>query len=69
MMNGKYILFHEAIGSMLTAKVHVFSDSVFCTAPGALDSSNASAIWNKKAEAVLKKQQLQEQKRHCKSAD
>ena len=37
------LLLEEPVGSMLTSKVHVFSDSVFCTGPGAL-----------KAEAVMK---------------
>ena len=32
----------EPIGSMLTVKGHVLSDSVFCTGPGALDPTSAS---------------------------
>ena len=40
---------------MLTAKVHVFSDSVFWTGPWALDPISASKNWEKKAEAVMKK--------------
>ena len=35
------------IGIMLTAQVHVFSDSVFCTGPGALDPTSASQMREK----------------------
>ena len=41
-------------GSMLTAKVHVSTNSVFCTGPGALDLIGASTIQEKKAEAVMR---------------
>ena len=30
-------MYYLKIGSLLRAKVHVLSDSVFCTGPGALD--------------------------------
>ena len=48
MMNGKITFFGEPMESMLTAKVHVFSE----VGPGALDASSACVIWKKKAEAV-----------------
>ena len=55
MVTAKYHLsLEETIGSMFTAKVDVFSDSVFCTAPGALVSFSASKNWDRKAEAVMK---------------
>ena len=38
---------------MLTAKVHVFSDSVFCTGPESLDPIWASKIGDKNAEIVI----------------
>ena len=42
MVNGKIIfLIEEPIGSMLIAKVHVFSDAVFCIGTGALVLINA----------------------------
>ena len=37
---------------MLTAKVRVFSDAVFCTCPGALDPNSASKFWEQTAEHV-----------------
>ena len=37
----------EPIGSMLTARDHVFSDSVFCTGLGASDSVSNTKIWNR----------------------
>ena len=40
--------------SMLTAKVHVFSDSVFCTGPGSLDSTSALTFLENTAHAVMK---------------
>ena len=40
---------------MLTAKVHVFSDSVCCTGPGARAEKSASDDW-KKEEHVMKRQ-------------
>ena len=43
-------IFGEPMESMLTAKVHVFSE----VGPGALDASSASVIWKNKAEAVKK---------------
>ena len=55
MMHGKSaFLFEELMGSMLAARVHVLSDSVFCTGPCALDASSASESWRKE-EAVLVK--------------
>ena len=48
-----HLFLEEPIGSMLSARVHVFSDSVFC-GPGALDSVSASKFWEQKAEAVMK---------------
>ena len=48
-----HLFLEEPIGSMLTAKVHSFSDSVFSTSPGALDPANASQIWEHKAEAAM----------------
>ena len=42
-------------GSMLTARVHVFSDSVFCTRPGVLNRLSSADIWEQKAEAVMKR--------------
>ena len=39
---------------MLTARVHVFSDSVFCTGPGALEPTTASKKWEKKADDDMK---------------
>ena len=35
--------------AMLAAKVHVFSDSVFCTGPWTPDPLSASQIWEQKA--------------------
>ena len=37
---------------MLTAKVHVFSDSVCCTGPGAGDEKSASDDWKKEEHAM-----------------
>ena len=37
-----HLLLGESIGSMLTAKVHVFADSVFCTGPSASNAVSAS---------------------------
>ena len=45
-----HLLFGEPMGSMLTAEVHAFSDSVLCTGPGALAANSASDIWKKKTE-------------------
>ena len=36
-----HLLLEELIGSMLTTRVRVFSNSVFCTGPGALDPTSA----------------------------
>ena len=56
-----HLFLEEPLGSMLTANVHV---SVFCTSPGALDASSASALCDTKAEPVMKsKIKLKEQKR------
>ena len=49
-----HLLLEEPIGSMLTAKVRVFSNSFFCTGPRVLDRVSASQIWGEKAEAVVK---------------
>ena len=46
------LLLEEPLGSMLTAQVHVFSDSVFCTG-GSLDALSASDILEQKAESVI----------------
>ena len=46
--------FEEPRESALTAKAHVFSDSVFCTSPGARDEKSASDIWKTKAEDGMK---------------
>ena len=48
-----HLLFEETIGCMLTAKVLVSSDSVFCTGPGAVDAKSALDIWKKNAEDVV----------------
>ena len=40
--------------SMRTAEVHVFSDSVFSTSPGALNSVSASKSGEQEPEAVMK---------------
>ena len=40
---------------MLTPRVHDFSDSIFCTAPSALDPTRASIFWDKKEEDVVKR--------------
>ena len=61
----KHLLLEESI----TAQVNVFSDSVFCTGPGALDPISASKLREKKAEAVMKSDNCKKQKRHCKPAD
>ena len=45
-----HLLFGERMGSMLTAEVHAFSDSVLCAGPGALAANSASDIWKKKTE-------------------
>ena len=47
-------LLEEPIGSMITAKEHVVSDSVLCTGPGALDPLSASTIWEQKVEAITR---------------
>ena len=49
-----HLLLEEPIGGMLTAKLHVFSGSVFCIGPGALDPTSASTFLEKKAEAIIK---------------
>ena len=49
-----HLLLEETIGGMLTAKLHVFSGSVFCTGPEALDPTSALTFLEKKAEAVIK---------------
>ena len=49
----KELLPEEPMGSMRTAEVHVFSYSVFCIGPGALDGDSASETW-KKAGYVVK---------------
>ena len=49
-----HLSLEEPIGSMLIAKVDVFSDSVFSTDPGALDLLSASKMLEKKAGAVMK---------------
>ena len=46
-MNGKIIdCMRRQLGACSLRKVHVFSDSVFCTDPGSLDSTSASNKWN-----------------------
>ena len=47
-------LLEEPTGSMLTARVHVFSESVFCTGPGAFDSVSASKFSERMPKAVMK---------------
>ena len=49
-----HLLFDEPIGSMLTAEVHVFSDSGFCTSRGVLDPTSASGYGEKTTENVMK---------------
>ena len=39
-----HLLLEEPFGNMLTAQVHVCSDSVSCTGPGALGPTSASTL-------------------------
>ena len=39
---------------IVTGKVYIFSDSVFCTHPGALDPASACTIWDKTAAYVTR---------------
>ena len=49
----KYLFFQRADGSMCTTAVHVFSDSVLRTGPGAGYEKSARDMW-KKAEHAMK---------------
>ena len=69
MVNGKVICCSKSRLGACSAKVHVFSDTVFCTGPGALDLISASQIVEQKAEAVMKSGKRKKQKRHCRSVD
>ena len=42
-----HVFFEEPIGTVLQANVRVFSESIFCTWPGASDSISASQTWKK----------------------
>ena len=56
------LLFEEPIGSMFIGNVPVFSDSVVCAGPGALDLISASRFWEKKAGGVVKSHSLKNRK-------
>ena len=55
----KHLLLEELIGSMFSAKVRVFSNSMFCTSPRALDPTMLQKVVKRK----------QKQKRHCRSVN
>ena len=64
-----HLLLEELTGRMLTAKVHVFSNSESCTCPDALDPTSISGIGEKKAEAVVKSDTCKKRKRRCRSTN
>ena len=49
-MNGIISSLQSRQGAWSQQKLHVFSDSVFCIGPGALDEKSASDMWKKEAE-------------------
>ena len=49
-----HIVSEEPIDSTLTSNVHVFSISVFCTGPGALDANSVPDMLKKKAKNGMK---------------